>query len=392
MTRRWSLASRLAGRILAVVTVGWGLAVAVGLWSLEHELDEAHDQGLEARAQYALELLAAGKPADQIPLGEGDVLRVDGAGAPWPAFEGSTFSDVSWHVVRAGNGERKVELAQPASFRREEFWESAGAFLVLMVPLILALLATILVTVRRGLRPAGRLASALSSRDASDLSPVEAEDLPEELRPVPLAINRYLERIDGLVRAERFFASHAAHELRTPIATARAEAQAIATGDGNAEALEGALDRLTRIVDRLLQLARAEAAGTERLDRIDLVELVPMVLSEFDAPVVFDDGDFGSVPVESDLDLLAIVLRNLVSNAVEHGTGDVKVRLGDRAVTVENAVSQGSEFLGRRFAKRQGSPGLGIGLSIVDLICERLHIAVDRTAGENRATTVLRFR
>lgn len=74
--------------------------------------------------------------------------------------------------------------------------------------------------------------------------------------------NRYLARFGALLRAERDFAANAAHELRTPVAAARAEAQLLAgRPEATAEAarIVAALDRITALTERLLQLTRAEA-------------------------------------------------------------------------------------------------------------------------------------
>ena len=391
MTAEWTLVGRLARRVLLIVVIGWSLAMALGLWSLAHEIDESLDQGLERRALYALELIRAGVPSREIPLGEGDVLRVDDAPAPWAGDGAAGGTTLSWHVYRAEAAGLSVEIGQSSAFRREEFWESAGAFLVVMIPLVLVVALTVVLTVRGALGPARRLAEAIAARDAGDLTPLSAAALPGELRPMAGAMNDHLLRIARLLSAERSFAANAAHELRTPLATARAETAALASGHGTVGNVDRALDRLTRIVDRLLQLARAEAGDAARVEPVDLVSLARHVLAQFPPTVAFDDGDAPRRMVRTDADLLAILLRNLVDNAIEHGTGGVRVRIGPGTLAVENRAPPGTALRTGRFARGHASRGTGQGLTIVATIAQQLGLTLESSVVGDRVRVALRF-
>lgn len=391
MKRRWSLTGRLVRRTAIIGTVGWLLALAAGLWSLSNELNEALDDGLVSRAQIGLALLESGQPVGAIPLGESDVLRLDGQDTPWPDGYGQSWSAGGWHVVRAQDARYRVEIGQPASYRREEFWEATGTFLLLMCPLLLLVLGTVYLTAKQALSPARELASLLSSRAPEDLSSVDGGDLPDELRPIPEALNGYLARIDTLLAAERAFAANAAHELRTPLATARVQAQALASDRPEAARLDRALTQLTQLVDRLLQLARAESGGIRRKEPVDLLRIVPLVLDENPGKVIFDDGDLTEMIVQTDPDLLAIMLRNLIANAVEHGTGQVTLRLAPGSLAIRNPVDPDTEFHVGRFRKSSDSVGAGLGLTIVHTIAETLGILVQMETDAVMATVRLEF-
>lgn len=145
------------------------------------------------------------------------------------------------------------------------------------------------------------------------------------------ALNGYLQRIQTQIEAERQSATHAAHELRTPLAVASAQAQLIATGAGDAGAarkMSAALDRLGRIAERLSQLSRAKLqfdgpAGC------DLVRIIRIVLAEQpEASVIFVDADLEAAPVAVHPDAIALLVGNALRNAIEHGTGGVPLWLG----------------------------------------------------------------
>lgn len=244
------------------------------------------------------------------------------------------------------------------------------------------------------LRPATRFAEVLRKRDAKDLSPVTDVDLPIELAPIPQALNGYLAHIRTHVEAEKQFVTNAAHELRTPIAAASSQAQLIASGlaqEGAPQRLAGALHRLGQLVDRLLQLSRAEA-GIVGTGPCDLVQVTRLVTAELDDPVVFDDGDIATAQVAADPDALALILRNLIRNAAEHGRGDVRVTLSpDLTLTITNSIVPGAEFRYATFDKSATSTGAGLGLAIVRRVAETQGLSLDFSMKGERAEVTIRL-
>jgi len=251
-------------------------------------------------------------------------------------------------------------------------------------------LLAIVFAVKASLAPLRRFGERLDARNARDLSPVPGDDIPSEIAPVAATLNRLLARLKGSFDAERSFAANAAHELRTPLAGAIAQAQRLQseTGDTTARArageIEATLKRLTRLSERLMQLARAEG-GQLRLDRCSDLRIV--------ARLVVDDvartGSPGRIaltlpeaPVMSDLDpdAFGILCRNLVENALRHGTDaapvDVTLTQDGQLIVANDGPVLPRETLDRltaRFERADASgDGSGLGLAIVAAIADRI--------------------
>ncbi|WP_410216928.1 sensor histidine kinase [Paracoccus sp. (in: a-proteobacteria)] len=263
-----------------------------------------------------------------------------------------------------------------------------------MLPVLITALVAVRGAVASALQPATRFAATLRSRDARDLSAVVADDLPDELAPIRQSLNLYLASIRTHVDAERQYATNAAHELRTPIAAASAQAQLMAAGLADKDAparMAGALARLGRLVERLLQMSRAEA-GMIGTGPCDLVQITRMILAETEIAALFDDGDLAQMPVAVDPDALAMILRNLLHNACEHGTGGIRVTLAAGPVLrISNAVGPDAAFRHGTFDKSVLSPGTGLGLAIVAQLAAAQGIAVIHAITAGRAIVTLRF-
>jgi len=227
------------------------------------------------------------------------------------------------------------------------------------------------------------------------------------------AINRLLAHIEDLLRREHRFIADAAHEMRTPLAILRLHAQNAQAANTDAERqkaldyLIGGVDRLTRVVNQLLTLARVEPRlGQRATTEVDLGEVVTDILAEL-TPWILDRGLEPSLEIgEGDLRLaidagaLGIALQNLVSNAVEHSPpgGRITVslkRLGSRfELTVEDegpGIDKASlTRVFERFYSRNSPNGAGLGLSIVATIIERMggQVRLDNRADGGLAATL----
>lgn len=279
-----------------------------------------------------------------------------------------------------------------------------GLGLPLLIVVPIALLAIVL-ALRTSLAPLRRFRERLDARSPRDLSPVPEGDLPAEIAPVAVTLNRLLDRLRGAFDAERSFASNAAHELRTPLAGAIAQAQRLKAESDDARVQERAagiettLKRLTRLSERLMQLARAEG-GRLRLDRTtDLRPVARLIVDDIgrSVPEPVITLSLPDRPVLSDLDpdIFGIVCRNLIENALRHGadTAPVAVTMtADGTLTVANegpvvppeALARLTGRFERAGASRDGS---GLGLAIVAAIAARTGSRLDlRSPRPGRAT------
>ncbi|WP_323783604.1 sensor histidine kinase [Thalassovita sp.] len=411
-----SLQARLGLSLGFLLTLLWITAASLTAVSLRHEMDEVFDTALQETAQRLLPLAVVdivGRDEDGVTqrLGairkheefftyivrdaQGRILLQSHAADPtvFPAYDGPGFRQTATHRLYnedALQGSISITMAEPLDHRASVAREiQIGLGLPLLVVIPVALLA-IALAVRAGLGSLRRFQERLEARNARDLSPIPSDDLPSEIAPMATTLNGLLDRLKGAFDAERSFAANAAHELRTPLAGAIAQAQRLRseTEDPAAKAraadIEATLKRLTRLSERLIQLARAEG-GRLRLDQSSDLRTV--------ARIVVDDMERTATPgrialtlpdqpVMSDLDpdAFGILCRNLVDNALRHGshTDPVAVSLtANGRLSVSNAgpvlPQEVLDRLTTRFERAEtGAEGSGLGLAIVAAIAERI--------------------
>ena len=419
-----SLQGRLLVLVTAVAALVWLASAALTWRDASHELDELLDGHL---AQAAALLVAQqardledddhrGIDAPQLHRyaprvtfqvwHEGQlVLRSANAPAqPLVPLDGRLEQGLAtrrlggedWRVFAAHGAERDVQVfvaervdARRAILRavlRSLAWPTAAALPLLALGIWWA--------VRRGTRPITQLGRTLAAREPRALDPVNLPDAPAEMAPMLDALNALFGRIDALMAGERRFTADAAHELRTPVAAIRAQAQvALAASDNAARthALQATLegcDRATRLIEQLLMLSRLEAGtATPNPQRVDLVATTQQVMASI-APVALARGQTfaldapGPCHVRGDEALLAALVRNLVDNAIRYSPRGATVQIALRsdgggvtlAVDDSGPGLTESEIarLGERFFRVLGTEatGSGLGWSIVRRIAE----------------------
>ncbi len=414
LRRLQSLQARLLLPLLGLVTTIW-LGAAVLTWvDAREELDDLLDGHL-AQAAAMLVVVQARAEDDGVsdapalhkysPLvafqvfHEGQLaMRSANAGLLPMSDKAQGFSTVSlpdgerWRVFSAPGMARDVTVyvGEKIASRNEILWAVLHS---LLMPLLYALPLLALGgwwAVRQGLAPLRQLGQLLSQRQAAALKQVELQDMPTEMRPMIEALNDLFARIESMMMSERRFTADAAHELRTPIAGIRAQAQvAMGAVDDHAQrqhALQATLagcDRATRLVDQLLTLARLEAApqqlGSEPVDlspvaRRVAADLAPAALAR-QQTLTLDAA--ANCPVAGNDLLISVLVRNLLDNALRYSPQGAEIELsvthspGQSVLSVQDSGPGMTEpemaRLGDRFFRvlGQDQPGSGLGWSIV---------------------------
>ncbi|MYM56318.1 ATP-binding protein [Thalassovita mangrovi] len=411
-----SLMARLGLSLGILLTVLWIAAATVTATMLRHEMDEVFDSALKETAQRLLPLavvdivareddgvtqrLGAIREHDEfftyiVRDAQGRILLQSHTAdaAVFPPYDQPGFAQTATHRLYSDDALRgtiRITVAEPLEHRTavaRELQIGLSLPVLIVIPVTLLVIA---VAVGASLGSLRRFRETLQARDARDLSPVPADDLPSEIAPMAATLNALLTRLRDAFDAERSFAANAAHELRTPLAGAIAQAQRLRaeTDDPAASAragdIEATLKRLTRLSERLMQLARAEG-GQLRLDRTSDLRTVAKIVTE-DIGRATATGRIALAlpdrPVISDLDpdIFGILCRNLVENALRYGSDAAPV---DVTLTTDGTLSVANDGdtvppekltkLTTRFERAAtGTDGSGLGLAIVAAIADRI--------------------
>jgi two-component system sensor histidine kinase TctE len=403
----WGVAHRFArdAQDKALAEVGRELALQVrsdGAGQLRLDLPEAARRLLfedpEDRTSYAL-IDAAGRTLEgqEIP-------------APPPGSNAARAGEVLYDGHAGGAEVRAVQLplaSVPGALlrvaetrhRRDAMARQILAVVVLPQVLLIVLAGVIVrFGVHRGLRPLEDLQRAVARRSHKDLSPIDDDRVPGEVRPLVLSINALLDRLDGVLTLQSRFIADAAHQLKTPVAGLKAHVELLARQPEGPDraALLGRLDlgveRLSRLVSQLLSLARNEPEAARMIDfaPVELNALLLDIASGWVPQALGRGIDLGlercsrPVIVSGDPGRLRELFDNLIDNAIRYSCagGRVTVRVWDDpaptvAVSDDGPVipAQEQQRIFERFHRLLGSgEGSGLGLAIA-LEIARLHNA-----------------
>ena len=229
-------------------------------------------------------------------------------------------------------------LVQVAETREKRSVLAAEIIKGVMLPqFVLLPLAVLLVwlALARGIKPLSLLEERIRARKPEDLSPLNHRSVPMEVAPLVDAVNDLLRRLNESLATQKRFLADAAHQLKTPLAGLRMQADLAQREGMSTEELKRSLEqiarssmRATHTVNQLLSLARAEGAGTGlQRARCDLAELVIEVMQDL-LPLAMqrhvdmgyegaEPGDAG-VHLEGNDTLLKELVRNLLSNAINY--------------------------------------------------------------------------
>ncbi len=435
MTLMKSLQARLLLGVMTVTVVAWIALALSAYFQSRHELDELLDAHLAQTADVlSLQLseeFEETEPEHAQPLHRyarnvafqvwehGRQLRLHSVSAPpdklSPVEQGFSFSKIDgkrWRVFSIWNHGKDalIQVAERVE-ARDEVSEEIAWNLLAPVFFVLPLLGFALaLAIRKGLKPLKALAREVSGMDSRRLEHLQADQAPHEVRPLVTQLNALFDRIQESMENERRFTADASHELRTPIAAIRTQAQVAKKAQDEAERLHAldqvltGCDRATHLTAQLLTLARLEGSQWSVPSRlVDLNEVARSVLAEL-GQLAYGKGieleliaPTQGVAIHGDETLLRVLVRNLVDNSLNYSPSNTKITVciqtTDSKARLE-VTDQGpgipEEERGRvlnRFYRILGTnqAGSGLGLSIVARIAQLHDASLYLSAGEDQA-------
>lgn len=429
---RRRLLAYLSGGLLALWLATALASAAVAL----HEINEIADSQMNQLARSLMQVpqAAAGSTADLPPVGgaessnngfaiwdkHGTLLLADRYGREIPfqtasgfhnnraAWQGSAWRYLYLHDEHSG---RTVAVSQRLKERLSTLTNALWvqlALTFLSLPLLLWLIAR---GIRRGLTPLDLLAGELAARNAQSLQPV-SEQVPAETLPLVQSLNALLARVAESLAREQRFTADAAHELRSPLAALKVQAEVLAMSSDEAEQqhhlgnIHESIDRANRLTEQLLTLARLDPMqalpdaqpidwqriGHQALQSVNLQAREKRVQLKLECAC-----GFGQVfpPLGNEV-LLQLMLRNLLDNAIRYSppNSHVTLTLAANGLSVcDEGPGIAAEHLPRireRFYRPPGQSqqGSGLGLSIVERIADLHGLRLDLANADERGLCV----
>lgn len=277
---------------------------------------------------------------------------------------------------------------------------------IMLIPQIfLVILVTLLVNlgIQRGLISLEKLKDLISRRLPNDTHPLEEKDAPQELQPLLHAMNDLLVKVKGAVDERHQFIANAAHQLKTPLAGLRIQAEA-ALREDDLQNVQHALKQISqgsnnlgRLANQLLSLARAEpeANATETFQAIDLVALINEVTADWVPKALEKNIDLGvscdvsKIEINGNSLLLQELLNNLIDNAIRYNQHGAKVTVSLVSNYRSTILSVQDNGLGIAYPEQQkvferfyrvlgtAESGCGLGLAIVREIAHQHQASVE---------------
>jgi len=418
-----SLRWRLLRAVFATALLVWGLVAILSYAQARHEAEELMDGHLAQSARLLLALVrdneshladlatrltlarsGEDRPYEsplefQIGRANGSLLlRSEQAPAnslaAAPGYENITRNGHPWRVltIAAPADDYRVQVAQSIDVRDRAALEVASQTVLPIALISPLLLLLIYLSVRGGLKPLDDLAADVAARSPENLKPLANHATPLEVQPLLDALNQLLVRLAEALDKERRFTADAAHELRTPLSVVKVQAQVAQLCAGNdrqhalAQIVAGA-DRAARVLEQLLRLARLDPlTGLPNPGGLDLCQLLRQAVADTrereTARPLRLQLCAPSLLIEGDAELLQIVVRNLLDNALRYTPPATAITLFARQRDGETTIGVADDGPGvaeedlprlvERFyrGREAGAEGSGLGLAIVQRIAE----------------------
>ena len=318
---------------------------------------------------------------------------------------------VAYMWVRVQPQEARPALVQVAETLEKRSVLAREIIRGVMLPLFVILPLSVLLVwlaLTRGIKPLNELEDRIRQRKPGDMSPLDEHTVPSEVVPLVSSINDLLVRLQGSIATQKRFLADAAHQLKTPLAGLRMQADLAQRSDANAQDLKQSLKhiglasmRATHTVNQLLALARAESSGMGMATQTCDLSVLTMEVVKDSLPrameLRIDLGFEGPQPHQAMLPgnptLLKEMVRNLIDNALnytpssETQPGVVTARVcGDTQTGWRLEVEDSGPGIAASERERVFEPfyralgneadGSGLGLAIVREIAVKHHAQV----------------
>lgn len=353
----------------------------------------------------ALVSKSAGAPQKELGLGQN-------------GFSETVINGEVWRVFAVENTELGVRVVVGDNLKvRAGLISSVIKGLLLPALLIMPILAALIwFSVGRGLLPLRKIAGDLAEREAADLSPIDEAHVAGEISPVINSLNDLFKRVADARERERNFTAFAAHELRTPLAGLKTQAQ-VALASNDVTVREQALrqvvigaDRTGRLMRQLLDIASIDIGDNfTKYTQFNVGEVLQSIEDELLAsgrhPVTIEvEAELFKLHLRINPDMFRLAVRNLMENAIHHSPQGSVIRCGltriDAAIELyfddEGPGVREAELphLTERFFRgsHKAVIGSGLGLSIAEAASVQIKCTLkfcNRTDGGFRAAIIL---
>lgn len=418
-----SLKRRLVLLLLGMIVIVWTMVTLSAYYTIRTEMRKLLDNQI-AQVAYALMEINLEKISEyeaKIPesvhsylrgdlnnfdiryqIWKGGQLQLQSLAAPAYRLKvNEGFSDLDlynkrWRILRISvPGVRKTDVYVLARHDIETFFLHPFSELIIMHMSVQMILMIIIIwfAVGTGLRPLKTMAKAIGQRHYHDLTPLDGH-VPDELKPVVLSVNKLFERLQKSFESEKQFTNHAAHELRTPLAALKMQAQVAmqekdpAKQKKQLQNIVQGVNRAAHLVSQLLLMARIEPESENRLDmeRIDVIKIIQSVSKEMQ--YLLDNKNIelylpnDEAFVLGDRASLEIMFKNIIDNAIRYSPENSKIHIYyeskddfQELIIDDEGPGIPEDFQSKVFDRFYRIPGtqaegVGIGLSIVKKIAD----------------------
>lgn len=357
----------------------------------DHDGDDDHAQHVDFQLwshDGALLMRGPGSPAAAFDARDGyRTLELDGGS--WRSF--------ALHDPKTGY---QVRVFEPMVIRTGLLHKLAWRMAQLLLPALPILALLIWIGIGRGLQPLTTMSRAIGARSAGNLQPLALERIPAEVQPLADSLNNLLARLSQSIDRERSFTADAAHELRTPLAAIKVQAEVALAAQEERQRTEAiqqviaGVHRTTHLVQQLLLLARLDHADAAMTGPVDVAAIATESAAQLAGEaerrgIELEMATHGACLLAADPTALSVLIGNLLDNAIKYGRdgGHVLLRVERQPANVVVSVQDDGPGvapaerarLTDRFYRVSGSgvEGSGLGLSIVARIVQRYRGTID---------------